>query len=199
MWRLWLPEGRSDKSDIYVAPRVAARITKVSLHESGDCRAGFTREHEIERGWDQLEESGHRQIFWWERPTGPGTWSRPLTIRIPYRSIRTQADFGQRDRTVGWIEAPAIGSWVDFDVVFRSADADWPPFVGARATLAEFALPNDECVRVVYGYKVMTTRDRREIADSVAATSSVDDEQAGASTLLLPPEHGRLVWIDLPV
>lgn len=164
---------------------------------SGACRAGFTRQHEIEEGWDQLEESGHRQILWWDRPTGPKACSTPLTIRIPHVTVREQIDWGQRQAEVMWIAEPGPGQWVDFDIVIKGPDSEWPPRVRALKLVNEIVLPNNETVRISYSYKVMTRRERRDLAEMVAVMAN-DDDEAAASTMFLPPEKGRVVWIDLP-
>jgi hypothetical protein len=194
VWRLWLPEGRQGRSDIYIAPRATARAMKASLHESGACRAGFTREYEIEQGWDQLPESGHRQILWWDRSIDPTSCSIPLTIRIPHAAVRQQVDWGQRDARTSWVPEPGVGRWVDFDIVIKGTEADWPARVRARPMVDEMTLPNGELVRISYSYKMLSRRERRDLRDSI----SVLGQEAAASTLFLPPEKGRVVWIDLP-
>lgn len=196
VWRLWLAEGQQGKSDIYIAPRGAARATKASLHESGECRAGFTREFEVEQGWDQLKESGHRQILQWRRPTDATAWSIPLTVRIPRGAVREQVDWGQRDAEVRWVAEPAPGHWVDFDIVIKGPACEWSPRLRARRALDELTLPNGESVRITYSHKAMSRRERRELAEMVAVMS--DEEEVAASTMLLPPENGRVIWIDLP-
>jgi hypothetical protein len=82
VWRLWTQKG---KSDVYnIAARAQGGHFKVSLHESGEWRFAFTKEH-----WKGRASTGgeDRVIERWRRPPSVEGVTRAFTVIVPSGEI----------------------------------------------------------------------------------------------------------------
>jgi hypothetical protein len=123
VWRLWLVPS---KNDVYIAARNAAAAFKVSLHQSGRWRVGFTNPDDplIPKGRD-------RAVHKWHRPPelAPGM-TRAFEIGIPATEIALLPDAAKHHPDTVWFEPPPKDQAMNFDVFLARPDVDlsegWP-------------------------------------------------------------------------
>jgi hypothetical protein len=98
--RIWSPKG---KSDVYASMRERAGDFKVSLHESGECNAGLTKQF-AKKETDALNAlGGKRHQNTWMR-TQPSIREEviPVQFVFPASELRTWRD-PVRDKSIIWL------------------------------------------------------------------------------------------------
>jgi hypothetical protein len=108
VWRVW---ANLNKSDVYLASRRAAGISKFSLHESGDWRQQWVREDPEHMVYAHI---GHepvpdgRILNRWERPPANKVgWTHALSIWVPKRMSRRSQVTRRRRWTPSGSPAPS--------------------------------------------------------------------------------------------
>jgi hypothetical protein len=112
---VWKLVASTKKDDIYLGPRYAMRMMKMSLHASGIWRYALTREASA-----VFNETGDRVSQRWSRPP-PFTkgWTQGPTIAIPHTGtddVLPELD-DPRDRAVVWIPGPERGRLLTFTLL----------------------------------------------------------------------------------
>jgi len=153
-WRVW---GSKSHSDVYVAMRHVGGLFKTSLHESGECNIGYTREMAKRKSRRLTALGGTRHAFTWRRPiTGQNpdcTWSYALRLVIPYSELRIDPAGPERhlDRvTFIPTETGAIATQFSFVFVRGKRPPGWPGMNDGSQVLCRMQLANDETLFVVY-------------------------------------------------
>jgi hypothetical protein len=118
VWRLWVPPR---KSDVYLSERRLGSEVKVRLHEPGLARFALTSEHLARPDALRLPEGNPRGGHEWARarprlPDAP--MARALAILIPWDEVTESSTDDRVDVT--WIDAPAEGSCIEFDVIYTA-------------------------------------------------------------------------------
>jgi len=142
VWRVWA--GRN-QSDLYVAARVLAGTLKFSLHKSGDWRHQWLSQAHA-RHFANTED---RIIDQWASPSsGPGGWTRGLTIWVPGEDIVDIPDDKHRLDGVDWLPAPPADVAIGMHVVIAETGHGFVPVSGA-VPFAGFWLADGRVVMVV--------------------------------------------------
>lgn len=144
VWRVWTNDG---KSDVYVAVRTIAGLSKISLHETGDCNASMTAQS-IAMDSTMLEKlNGTRHLDQWRRPLRTGRLlSIPLRLRFPASELRAGID-SVPEKDLHWIPPPIDGCTCDVVFMFSSSPhepGDWPWRTTGGICLASTVLANGE-------------------------------------------------------
>lgn len=114
IWRLW-----SHNSDLYLAARSYANISKFSFHQSGNYR--YAINENIKRKDNQTD----RALYKWNRSeeVAPG-WVQCLGILVPPRI--TKIPFNNtflENKSVAFISPPDLGNKVIFNIIFSPKEA----------------------------------------------------------------------------
>ncbi len=146
IFRIWSPR---DKSDVYASVRDVAGQIKISLHETGECNAGLTKEfakREIaavramgnsrhQSRWKRLKHIGPRVVV-------------PLQFAVPSTELRApEPKSSPISKKVVWLQTPEKGHSVIVSCAFSGqplADPDWPGRCNGTQLLGTKLLPNGE-------------------------------------------------------
>jgi hypothetical protein len=142
VWRIW---AGPNQSDVYVSARVLAGKLKFSLHESGDWRLQWLSKAQA----TQYANTESRIIDQWPSPSsGPGGWTKGLTVWVPGQDIVDIPDDRHRLDGVDWLPAPATNVAIGVHVVIAETGHGFVPVTGA-APFAGFWLADGRVVLVV--------------------------------------------------
>lgn len=100
-WKVWT----SDSGDVYLACRELNGVFKASLHQSGQCIAGFTTEY-FERRLNRAAWPGSRHMEQWTLKRPADEPELALRILTPDSELRPGIDDARHLRGVRWIPAP---------------------------------------------------------------------------------------------
>lgn len=145
--RIWSPPG---KSDIYAAMRGIAGECKVSLHASGECLAGLTKQFARKESdaVNTMGESRHQSK--WTRATHAGSRViTPLQFVIPASELRPfpQSSLSSSRNDITWVVPPASGRSVIISCLLSGQevqDAEWPGRPHQTRLVGSKILPNGE-------------------------------------------------------
>jgi hypothetical protein len=151
VWRAW-----SDGGDVYLAPRMKGGEFKISLHESGKWRLGFTARYaELMR---RLETWGSdRKVEALDRPPEHATgFTRAVWMYFPDSELRMPTTEQAKPGLVVQVPGPPEGGLRVVNLIFttprsRFTQIDPPPgaSLGPEA-LAAWRLPNGETLWIVH-------------------------------------------------
>ena len=143
--RIWNPK---EKSDVYASVRERAGDFKVSLHESGECTAGLTKEFagkEVE-AMDAL--GGYRHQDKWKRAQHTGSRVvTPLQFAFPASELRTWRESPIQDKEITWINPPKQDHSIIVSLIFSGSDLTdekWPGRSNGTNLTITTVLPNRE-------------------------------------------------------
>jgi hypothetical protein len=149
VWTLWVNEG---KSDVYVGAEVVVGIQKLSFHQTGEFRFGYTKE------WARAHDvtgtpSGGRLWEKWDRPPpAPDGFTKVFYIMVPGSELRVPAE-RLKDGSVEWVDPPPPGLWVQMTMWFRptARGPRWilDPNMGYQRVVGELPLPSGETFSVL--------------------------------------------------
>jgi hypothetical protein len=166
VWRAWVPAA---KSDVYVAARSIAGKLKVSLHESGNWREGFTREFSQNSGGFVLPP-GDRARQKWQRPPdfAPGL-TMAYQVIIPESELWQPAQISNPP-DVHWEQPAGVGQESVFSVILMRSEAvgltGWPGMDAMASRLvSRFSLANGETCWIV-AHDQTTHPDNRTTMDT---------------------------------
>jgi hypothetical protein len=162
IWRFWT---QASNDDVYFAARAAASDFKVSLHQSGRWRAGFTKPDS-----PFLPKGADRAVHKWSRPAelAPG-WTRAFEVGIPASEVTPPKLPGAKLPAVCWLSEPPAGHAVHVDIFFAASDADltdWPGKVSMGTYPIHHAL-------LARGETIVLLAHAAKVADDVAR--NIDD------------------------
>lgn len=170
VWRVWANVG---KSDVYVAVRTIAGLSKISLHETGACNASMTAQS-IAMDSTVLDTlNGTRHLDQWRRPLLTGRLlSIPLRLRFPASELRAGID-SVPEQNLCWLPPPDDGETCDVVFMFTSTPhdpGDWPWRTTGGTCLASTVLANGETLWLVSknyttGQPLVTVLDERKPAN----------------------------------
>jgi hypothetical protein len=145
VWRVWTDPG---KSDVYVAIRTIAGISKISLHATGTCNASLTSQAVKNDSTIAERLGGSRHLDQWNRPMHTGALlSIPLRIRFLTSELRMRIGSEVPEKKVVWLPAPPSDHAVDVVCNFTSQvfkSGKWPWRDEGGALLASAELQNGE-------------------------------------------------------
>ena len=145
VFRIWSPHG---KSDVYASVRNIAGEIKISLHETGKCKAGLTTQFAKQEANAVDAMGGSRHQSQWTRQTHVG--SRvviPLKFAVPASELRMWRELPDEAEKVTWLEPPAQGRSVIISCAFTGyslVDDEWPNYSNGSHLLGTKLLPNGE-------------------------------------------------------
>lgn len=160
---MWVPK---DKSDVYVSSRRIAHGVKVSLHEPGPARFALTKEWVEGTGFDAPDGRDARLATEWHRPRAAlpnQPVVRPLSIMVPWDEVIDRATNEPDD--IMWVEPPAEGNAVHFDVIYVAAGVPVMGHPGARSMGTELVGQ----LELANGERVFVTAIVREMAEPLRA------------------------------
>ena len=125
--RIWSPKG---KSDVYASMRGIAGQVKISLHESGYCIAGLTKEFAAKEVEAVAAMGGGRHQSEWTRfrPTGNRIVT-PLQFIVPESELRLRPGETTADDKVERVAAPDSGHSIVVSCIFSNQQLpnnSWP-------------------------------------------------------------------------
>ena len=146
--RVWSP---AKKSDIYAAMRGIAGECKISLHPSGECRAGLTEQFARKEADAVRAMGGSRHQSRWTRATHVGMRVvTPLQFVIPASELRPFSQNSLMDAqkgTITWIVPPKSGRSIIVSCLFSGQqvqDANWPGRPHQTHLAGSKLMPNGE-------------------------------------------------------
>ena len=159
IWRVWSP---NKTSDVYIACREMKGDFKISLHERGDCQAGFTQEYERQlRAHGEWTDSRHIEKWKLERPVKESVLA--IRVLIPVSELRRLTGALKASKPVHWIPGPPRDHTVSVEIALANAGLEFAE-ASRPAILSRWELPSAEAVRI--GYRVEPTPD--SINDAIA-------------------------------
>jgi hypothetical protein len=146
VFRIWSPPG---KSDVYASLRGIAGEFKISLHETGECSAGFTTQFAKQEKAAVNAMGGSRHQSRWTRLKDVGPLMVvPLQFVIPASELRsTEVGPTAKGKEVTWLEPPKQGRSIIISCAFTGqslADDQWPGRCNGTHLLGIKLLPNSE-------------------------------------------------------
>jgi hypothetical protein len=145
VFRIWSPLG---KSDVYASVREIAGEIKISLHETGQCNAGLTKQFSMQKVSAVAAMGGSRHQSQWTRQTHVGSRVvTPLQFVIPASELSTWRVEPVETEKMTWLEPPAQGRSVIISCAFTGqsvADDRWPGHCNGTRFLGTKLLPNGE-------------------------------------------------------
>lgn len=114
--RIWSPKS---KGDVYASMRSIAGQVKISLHESGTCIAGLTKQFAAEEVEAVAAMGGARHQNKWTRIRHTGEKIvTPLQFVVPNSQLRLRPEETTEDNAVAWIKAPDSGRSIVISCIF---------------------------------------------------------------------------------
>lgn len=145
VFRIWSPCGRSD---VYAGVRDIAGEIKISLHESGQCNAGFTTQFARQERNAITTIGGSRHQSKWFRQKHVGSKVvTPLQFVVPSSELRMWREQPIVPDNVSWLEPPKQGRSIIISCLFSGqsiSDDEWPGRLNGTQLLGSKLLPNDE-------------------------------------------------------
>lgn len=150
VWRIWADSG---KSDVYVAIRTIAGISKISLHSTGECNVSLTKQEIAKRPEIVNSLGGTRHLDQWNRPLHTGSLlSIPLRIRFLESELRARLVEKPEHEETMWLPAPPSDHALDVVCIFTSQSFepnDWPWRNNEGVLVKSAELQNGETIWVV--------------------------------------------------
>ncbi|MCG8429637.1 MAG: hypothetical protein MJA29_00460 [Candidatus Omnitrophica bacterium] len=145
VFRIWSP---NSKSDVYAAVRNIAGDIKISLHETGECNAGFTAQF-AKKEMDAVGAMGgsRHQSQWWRQTLVGTSIVTPLTFVIPASELRMWREAPIETEEVTWVEPPGQGRSIIISCIFSGQslpDDEWPERRNGTHLIGAKLLPNGE-------------------------------------------------------
>ena len=144
VWRIWSPKG---KSDVYASIRSIAGQVKISLHESGDCIAGLTKEFAAKEVEAVAAMGGSRHQSEWTRFTHTGDRIvTPLQIVVPGSELRRRS-VAAAGKKVTRIKPPKSGHSIIISCIFSGqclSNDNWPGCQNRTHLVGSKLLPSGE-------------------------------------------------------
>ena len=151
VWRAW-----SNKNNVYLAPRLKGGEFKISLHESGKWRLGFTAQYaelmRLRGTW-----SADRKVEALDRPREHATgFTRAVWMYFPDSELRMPSTVQEKPGRVVQVSGPPEGGLRVVNLIFttprsRFTKIDPPPGASlGPETLAAWSLPNGETLWIVH-------------------------------------------------
>jgi hypothetical protein len=159
VWRLWTQKG---KSDVYnIAARAQGGHFKVSLHESGEWRFAFTKEH-----WKGRASTGgeDRVIERWRRPPSVEGVTRAFTVIVPSGEIGLPrhpltGKAKKYTKNVTWVPPASEGFATHFVVMYIDPGG---PELDEQARLR---LPNGQSICLQVREHPISEAEKRQLRD----------------------------------
>ena len=143
--RIWSPKG---KSDVYASMRGIAGQVKISLHESGTCIAGLTKEFAAKEAGAVAAIGGVRHQSKWVRLRHAGEQIvTPLQFAVPDSELRLRSGETATDDEIERIEAPGSGRSIVISCIFSGqcfSNDNWPGRRNKTRLAGSKLLPNGE-------------------------------------------------------
>ena len=143
--RIWSPKG---KSDVYASVRERAGDFKVSLHESGECNAGLTKQFAENETDAMAALGGERHQSKWRRAQHSGLRVvTPLQFAFPASELRTWREAPVEDKAITWIDPPPQQHTIIVSLIFSGdelTDDKWPGRNNGTNLIDTKLLPNGE-------------------------------------------------------
>lgn len=206
--RIWSPSG---KSDVYASVRECAGDFKVSLHESGECNAGLTKQFAAQEADAVTAMGGSRHQSNWTRVVHAGSWVvTPLQFALPASELRTWRQSPVRDTTITWLDPPPLGCSIIVSCVFSGrglSDDQWPGRRNGTHLVGSKLLPNAEKFWLLWQNCPTTAHEQSMLAEARALMrrpgmvrfSRITDDSPPAPRVLIFKEFQRdrlLVVLD---
>lgn len=204
IWRLWAPPRTGD---VYLASRMTAGETKISLHESGDWRHQIVNPHAPMTVEISSPPVDGRILHRWQRPAANDVgWALALTIVLPGTHLPVIPwDMPSTD-DVRWCPAPTKRQQGEFDVWIVQPNLGYlliplPP-KGRVAVVDALALGTGEVVVVVGRVgpiKPADIDDAERGTQTGPSRSWPQEPHMGPRTLATYPAHdgGAPIFYDL--
>ena len=207
VFRIWSPKG---KSDVYASMRGIAGQVKISLHESGSCIAGLTKEFAAKEVGAVVAMGGERHQSKWMRLRHTGERIvTPLQFIVPESQLRLRSQSATESK-VERIDPPVSGRSIVISCIFSGqclSNDNWPGRRNRTRLVGSKLLPNGEKFWLIW-QDCPTTDLEREIlreAEAHAATTDMvsfsrpkDDTGSPERTLIFRefPEDRCLIVMD---
>ena len=199
-FRVWIPP---HKSDVYASVRERAGDFKVSLHESGICNAGLTRQFASNEtdAVDAIGGSRHQSTWTRLRHTDDRVVA-PLQFAIPGSELRTWRHRGpDHDATVTWLPTPPVGHSVIISCLFSGpvlSDDQWPGRTHGTHLLRSILLPNGEKFWLLWQDCPTTSLEHSILADARARIKQGGMVRFSHVTVDLPSPPRVLIFKEVP-
>lgn len=145
IFKVWSPRG---KSDVYASVRECAGVFKVSLHGTGECKAGLTKQFADTQLEALSAMGGTRHQSEWQRLTHVGSRIvTPLQFVVPASEIRSWREKEVDSAKVTWLPMPAPERSVIISCIFsgqKLPDEEWPGRKNGTVLVGTKHMPNGE-------------------------------------------------------
>ena len=173
--RIWSPKG---KSDVYASMRAIAGQVKISLHESGSCIAGLTKQF-AEKEVDAVATMGgqRHQSKWTRRRHTGERFVTPLQFVVPESQLRSRSGEATTEKNVKRIKPPGSGRSIIISCMFsgqRRLNDNWPGRQKRARLIGSKLLPNREKFWLIW-QDCPTTELEREILREAEAHAARTD------------------------
>ena len=173
--RIWSPKG---KSDVYASMREIAGQVKISLHESGSCIAGLTREF-AEKEVEAVEAMGglRHQSKWARFTHTGGRIVTPLQFVVPKSQLRLQSGLIKPEKEVKWIKAPNSGRSIIISFIFSDqflSNDNWPGRRNGTRLIGSKLLPNREKYWLIWQDCPTSNLEKNMLAEAEAHAANTD-------------------------
>ncbi len=150
VWRVW-----HSGEDVYVMARSLAGVIKASLHESGDCVAGFTSEFAPQaRALGMLAHGASRQTISWARRPLNEALSLLLRIAFPESGLAPLGDPKLGSKATTWIPSPPVGQIAEVSFLVGAPGIVFPTWPGSNSMgtqlIGRFILSSGEFLHIVW-------------------------------------------------
>ena len=175
VFRIWSPKG---KSDVYASMRGIAGQVKISLHESGSCIAGLTREFAAKEVDAVAAMGGERHQSKWSRLRHTGKRIvTPLQFVVPESQLRLQSGETTSDTEIGWIKSPDSGRSIIISCIFSGqflSNENWPGRLNRTRLVGSKLLPNGEKFWLIWQDCPTTDLEREVLREAEAHAARTD-------------------------
>jgi hypothetical protein len=198
--RIWSPTG---KSDVFASVRERAGDFKVSLHESGECNAGLTKQFADKEAGALNAMGGSRHQSKWMRIRHAGLRVvTPLQFVLPASELRTWRQKHAQDTAITWIDPPPLGHSIVVSCVFSGqglSDDQWPGRTNETHLVDSKLLPNGEKLWIFWQDCPTTTHEQSLLAEArtimgqrrMVRFSGIADDSPPAPRILIFKEFQR--------
>ena len=168
VWRLWTS---GSGSDVYLAARTVADQAKVSFHESGKWRLGFTKEYAS--GPNPYVQPGEeRATAKWRRPPEvvPGI-TRAFFIMVPASELTSPKVASKSNADSVWVSPAPSGLATCLTIFFTTPAADIDRISSFAQAVGHIRLRNRETVWVFAHHQPMTEGQKTRLAEGRVAVA----------------------------
>lgn len=197
-FRIWSPKG---KSDVYAGVREVAGQVKISLHESGECFAGFVSEF-ANRETAAIAAAGRsRHQSKWKRLRHTGQRAvTPLQFVIPESELRPRTVTATK-RSIKRIEPPPPGHSIIISCIFSGQclpDSDWPGRLNGTTLVGSKLLPNGEKFWLIWQDCPTSELERQILREATAHMSATKLVPFSGSNACNASPERTLIFREFP-